>query len=192
MNSRKNRIDFDEIDQKRFWSKVDKNGPIPINCPELGNCWAWIAKKGTSDGYGIFNISNKKYLAHHVPFILLKIIIPNGLECDHLCRFTSCVNPAHIEFVTHKINSLRSDSPLAQNARKDKCPKCNGNFDFLKNGGRFCNRCFVKKKKEYRDNHRQYINDYAKEYREKNNEQIREKDKYRRLLKKWCENAYTI
>ena len=34
---------------ERFWSKVDKNGPIPSHRPELGPCWIWIARR---DRYG--------------------------------------------------------------------------------------------------------------------------------------------
>jgi|SRR5580658_5854190 hypothetical protein len=25
--------------EERFWSKVDKNGPVPSHRPELGQCW---------------------------------------------------------------------------------------------------------------------------------------------------------
>jgi len=30
-----------------------------------------------------------------------------GLELDHLCRVTSCVNPDHLEQVTKQVNLLR-------------------------------------------------------------------------------------
>lgn len=29
----------------RFWKKIDRNGPIPAHCPELGPCWIWTAYK---------------------------------------------------------------------------------------------------------------------------------------------------
>lgn len=30
-------------DLQRFWSKVDKGGPVPPHRLELGPCWLWIA-----------------------------------------------------------------------------------------------------------------------------------------------------
>lgn len=33
--------------------------------------------------------------------------IPEGLELDHLCRVSLCVNPWHLEPVTHKVNQER-------------------------------------------------------------------------------------
>jgi hypothetical protein len=34
--------------------------------------------------------------------------VPEGLELDHLCRNPPCVNPAHLEPVTHQQNMQRS------------------------------------------------------------------------------------
>lgn len=34
--------------------------------------------------------------------------IPDGLELDHLCRVRLCVNPAHLEPVTHAENNKRA------------------------------------------------------------------------------------
>ena len=48
--------------------------------------------------------------------------IPEGLTLDHLCRVRACVNPAHLEPVTLRENTLRSPSaPTAINARKTEC-----------------------------------------------------------------------
>lgn len=33
--------------------------------------------------------------------------VPEGLELDHLCRVTMCVNPDHLEAVTHVVNTRR-------------------------------------------------------------------------------------
>jgi len=38
--------------------------------------------------------------------------IPEGAELDHLCLNHSCVNPTHLEPVTHRENALRADYTL--------------------------------------------------------------------------------
>lgn len=48
--------------------------------------------------------------------------VPQGLELDHLCRNPSCVNPDHLEPVSHYENLLRSPLTLAgRNIRKTHC-----------------------------------------------------------------------
>lgn len=49
--------------------------------------------------------------------------VPDGLELDHLCRNTGCINPLHLEPVTHQVNVLRGNSVSAQNSRKTHCPQ---------------------------------------------------------------------
>lgn len=36
--------------------------------------------------------------------------ITHGLELDHLCRVRRCINPAHLEPVTHAENTRRMHS----------------------------------------------------------------------------------
>ena len=46
-----------------------------------------------------------------------------NLMPDHLCRNRACINVAHTELVTNRINVLRGDSWSARNARKMACPR---------------------------------------------------------------------
>lgn len=95
------RVDSEVKD--RFWSKVDKNGPIPAHAPELGECWIWTA--GTVAGtYGKFRIDCVHYGSHRVAWTLEFGEIPPGLLIMHRCDNVRCVRPAHLELGTNLEN----------------------------------------------------------------------------------------
>jgi hypothetical protein len=106
--------------EDRFWAKVNKNGPIPEHSPDLGQCWIWTG--GTARGYGRFWAGQgKKALAHRYAYELIVGPIPDGLELDHLCRVVLCINPSHLEPVTHQVNQQRGFSPVRQQAEQTHC-----------------------------------------------------------------------
>ena len=74
---------------------VDSNG-----------CWLWQRCIG-SNGYPSTNIGGKTLWAHRVSYEAFVGPIPKGLELDHLCRTPACVNPGHLEIVTHTENLRR-------------------------------------------------------------------------------------
>jgi Pyruvate/2-oxoacid:ferredoxin oxidoreductase delta subunit len=52
--------------------------------------------------------------------------VPDGLEIDHLCRVRACVNPNHLEPVTHVENLTRGnvqEITRARHAKVTRCPK---------------------------------------------------------------------
>lgn len=59
--------------------------------------------------------------AHRAMFELVNGPVPDGLDLDHLCRNTLCVNPDHLEPVTRRENVLRGEGRSAQNARRTTC-----------------------------------------------------------------------
>ncbi len=83
-------------------------------------CWEWIAHKMPA-GYGRVWDGEKDTLAHRVAYELFVGPISAGLQIDHLCRVTSCVNPSHLEAVTCRENLLRGDTTTARNAKKTHC-----------------------------------------------------------------------
>ena len=84
----------------RFWMKV---------C-FTGFCWEWTADRAKS-GHGRIRVDGRTQMAHRIAYELLVGPIPEGLELDHLCRNTCCVNPDHLDPVTHLENMRRGFSP---------------------------------------------------------------------------------
>ncbi len=92
-----------------------KNLYIPV--PESG-CWLWIGNTNEK-GYGHFKFNEKTVKAHRYAYEHKKGKIPDGLELDHLCRVRCCINPSHLEAVTHKVNVQRGET--GKYARSDLC-----------------------------------------------------------------------
>lgn len=83
--------------EARFWSHVDKNGPIPPLHPELGPCWPWTAGR-SNKGYGIwFPYDGVNFPAHR---FALTLKLRRDLAVDevsrHQCHVRPCCNPDHI------------------------------------------------------------------------------------------------
>lgn len=99
-----------EMDEAtRFWSSV-----------EVADCWLWRSDVGR-DRYGKFFCGKRRVSAHRWAWKHLVGPIPDGLELDHLCKARKCVNPDHLEPVTHRENVLRSGNFVARYARRTYC-----------------------------------------------------------------------
>lgn len=73
-----------------FWSKVNKDGPTPAHCSDLGPCWVWTGARLPS-GYGHVGWNGKRVGAHRVALGLAlgrPLRLPNGC---HRCDNPSCV-----------------------------------------------------------------------------------------------------
>lgn len=71
-------------------------------------CWQWMGATGDY-GYGRVSQLKKTWLSHRYTWTRLRGPIPDGLELDHLCRNPGCVNPDHLEPVTHLENMRRAE-----------------------------------------------------------------------------------
>lgn len=93
---------------RRFWSKVEVDGPLPLFCPELGKCWVWTSCR--QKGYATFAVDGQTRRAYRVAYELVVGPIPKGLHLDHLCDNgrAGCVNPMHLEPVTNAENARRA------------------------------------------------------------------------------------
>ncbi len=108
-------------------------------------CWEW---NGAHNGVGYSETWNgiRPVLAHRVAYEIYKGPIPAGLTLDHLCRNPGCVNPGHLEAVTHRENMLRGNTIGARNAAKTHCirghPFDVENTYINKTGQRVCRACW--------------------------------------------------
>lgn len=94
-----------------------------IGNPDDNDCWPWlgtIAGKPTRR-YGQFWDGRRRPMAHRVVYEYSVGFIPEGLQLDHLCRNTLCVNPDHLEPVTAHENQRRGYSPAGLNMAKTHC-----------------------------------------------------------------------
>jgi len=107
------------VDADYILSKIEEN--------EVG-CWLWTGSL-MNEGYGRLTwksptTGKRTNLAHRVSYEIFNEPIPAGKELDHLCRVRRCINPTHLEPVTHRENMMRSPIAIAaSNAAKTHCPQ---------------------------------------------------------------------
>ena len=81
--------------ESKFWSRVDKNGPVPAHCPDLGACWLWTGILSPEEKRGFLKISDKRKQAAHVSWFVHKGEWPKLLIC-HRCDNPTCVRFEHL------------------------------------------------------------------------------------------------
>lgn len=86
-------------------SIVDKFDRHWIPEPNSG-CWLWLGASN-ENGYGLITRGKRTVKAHRFSYERANGPIATKLEIDHLCRNKCCVNPAHLEAVTHGENRRR-------------------------------------------------------------------------------------
>lgn len=134
---------FDGRVPDRFWEKC-----IP---EPMSGCWLWLASR-SREGYARIaaaTLMGRRWVpAMQLSYVLLVGAIPDGLELDHRCRVRACVNPAHLEPVTHAENMRRGHYALLT-----ACPlghPLDGDNLYLNpDGSRECRTCRRRTRREH-------------------------------------------
>jgi hypothetical protein len=96
-------------DEVRFWSHVNKDGPVGTRRPELGPCWMWTGASGVElrtgkHAYGQTTYRGKRMPAHVASFLMHGGVLPTGYDVMHDCDTKPCVRPSHIRAGTRSEN----------------------------------------------------------------------------------------
>lgn len=84
-------------------------------------CWVWVESDsggGRGGGYPRLKLDGATVAVHRLMWTNRNGLIPPRKQIDHKCRVRCCVNPDHVEMVTHKENMKRRDA--ARGGRKCK------------------------------------------------------------------------
>lgn len=133
----------------RIRSKVDASD---------SGCWIWMAAQ---DGRGYGAVWTGRSMGKAYRFVYESLVgpVPSGLQLDHLCRVTLCVNPAHLEPVTPAENARRGLTG-AHLKERTHCPR---GHDYAENAysipsrpnARYCQACNREKSAERRARQRE-------------------------------------
>jgi hypothetical protein len=73
-------------------------------------CWTWTGSRKQL-GHGQISVSGRTEPAHRFSYQMLYGAVDLNLDIDHVCQNAWCVNPGHLEPVTHMENIRRAARP---------------------------------------------------------------------------------
>ncbi len=99
-------------------AEINLNGDLEVNdevfsrflgrylIGDKDECWPWLSRMHTEDGYGRFMVNNIDYFAHRVSYFYYHGMIKSDFLVLHIqdCPNKHCVNPYHLYLGTHDDN----------------------------------------------------------------------------------------
>jgi len=93
---------------------------LRVLCDIKTKCWEWKGAK--SGGYGNFVINGKQMRAHRLSYQIFIGELRPKFQINHMCSNRSCINPEHLEQITHAENGSR-EKANHYNARLTHCKR---------------------------------------------------------------------
>lgn len=130
--------------------KALRRTPIDLDAP----CLIWTGSHN-DQGYGYLMIDGTRKYAHRVSYQLHVGQILRDHQIDHLCRRPACYQPAHLEAVTNRENTMRGNHPLVLRSLATHCKRNHDqrepeNVYTRPDGRRRCRRCMIVTQNERR------------------------------------------
>lgn len=94
-------------DMSAFGAELKRQRRLTAYFVDENGCWLWT-KAQDGHGYGHVRVNGKSVKAYAFFYERKYGKAPKGLEFDHKCKVKLCVNPDHLEPVTHQVNCQRS------------------------------------------------------------------------------------
>ena len=87
-----------------------KTNTIVVDLGYITPCHIWQGSNsgsGRGGGYPRMSLDGQTVAVHRVIYTNTNGYVPSKKQIDHLCRNRMCVNPEHLEMVTHRQNQRR-------------------------------------------------------------------------------------
>lgn len=95
-------------------TKIENNSVV-VDLGYETPCHIWQGSdsgNGRGGGYPRMSLDGQTVSVHRVMYINVNGFVPSKKQIDHKCRNRMCVNPEHLEMVTHKENQRRRDNAI--------------------------------------------------------------------------------
>lgn len=96
-------------------SEIEAKIKSNVEIDPVTGCHIWQGShsgNGRGGGYPRMSLDGQTVAVHRVMYVNANGYVPSKKQIDHVCRNRMCVNPAHLEMVTHKENQRRRDHAL--------------------------------------------------------------------------------
>ena len=105
---------------------IRSNCRVEVTAVPMTECWTWLGCV-SAKGYGhVQSMRRRMAVTHRESYGLAFGDIDNGMQVDHVCRNRACCNPAHLDMVSARENTLRGTAAGIARKADPKCRVCGG------------------------------------------------------------------